>query len=105
MNKTAIEARMPGPDIVRVVAAFFMVAVHFFMECGYYATLMNTPVMFILTAERWLFMCCVPLYMMLTGFFKCNKEPDKAHYASLVPVFISYLSGLMKYSSALDHFA
>ena len=91
MNKTAIEARLTGPDIVRVVAAFFMVAVHFFMECGYYATLMNTPVMFILTVERWLFMCCVPLYMMLTGFFKCNKEPDKAHYASLVPVFISYL--------------
>ena len=82
---------MSGPDIIRTVAAFFMVAVHFFMECGYYATLMDTPVMFVMTLERWLFMCCVPLYMMLTGFFKLNKEPDRAHYSSLIPVFISYL--------------
>ena len=91
MNKDTVVSRLSGPDIVRTVAAFFMVAVHFFMECGYYATLLDTPVMFIMTVERWLFMCCVPLYMMLTGFFKCNKEPDRAHYSSLIPVFIAYL--------------
>jgi hypothetical protein len=29
--------------------------------------------------------------MILTGFFKCNKEPDRAHYRSLVPIGVSYL--------------
>lgn len=91
MENDVAQRRLTGPDIVRTVAAFFMVSVHFFVECGYYGTVLDTPVMFIMTAGRWLFMSCVPLYMMLTGFFKCNKEQDRAHYLSLIPIGVSYL--------------
>ena len=91
MSSDVTAKRIPGPDIVRTVAAFFMVSVHYFVECGYYGTALDTPLLFIMTAMRWLFMCSVPLFMMLTGFFKCNKEPDRAHYISLVPIGISYL--------------
>ena len=85
------KVRITGPDIVRSLAALFVVAVHFFYNCGYYDTPMVSKTMFIMTAARWLFLTCVPLYMMLTGYFKCNKEPDKAHYMSLIPVLISYI--------------
>ncbi|MBR5766343.1 MAG: acyltransferase family protein [Lachnospiraceae bacterium] len=87
----AAKTRLPGLDIVRSVAALFVVSVHYFFNCGFYGTPMIGKVMFIMTVERWLFLCCVPLYMMLTGFFKCNKEINKAHYKSFIPVGIAYL--------------
>ncbi|MCR5356264.1 MAG: acyltransferase family protein [Lachnospiraceae bacterium] len=87
----AAKTRLPGLDIVRSVAALFVVSVHYFFNCGYYSTPMSGRVMFIMTLERWLFLCCVPLYMMLTGFFKCNKELNKAHFKSFIPVGIAYI--------------
>ena len=83
--------RLSGPDIVRSVAALFVVSVHFFFNCGYYSTPLVSRITFMMTAARWLFLCCVPLYMMLTGYFKCNKEPDRKHYLGLIPVFVSYI--------------
>ena len=86
------KTRLPGLDLVRSVAALFVVSVHFFFNCGYYSTPLNDKVTFMMTAARWLFLCCVPLYMMLTGYFQCNKEPDRKHYASLIPVFVAYIA-------------
>ena len=83
--------RLPGLDLVRSTAALFVVSVHFFFNCGYYSTPLNSKTTFIMTAARWLFLCCVPLYMMLTGYFKCNKDLNKAHYLSLIPVFSAYI--------------
>ncbi len=83
--------RIVGPDIVRVIAALFVVCVHFYFNCGYYNMAMNSKVMILMTAARWLFLCCVPLYMLLTGYLKCNKTPSKAHYLSIVPVFVAYI--------------
>lgn len=83
--------RLPGLDLVRATAALFVVSVHFFFNCGYYSTPLNDRVTFIMTSERWLFLCCVPLYMMLTGYFKCNKKLNRAHYLSLIPVFAAYI--------------
>ncbi|MCR5106763.1 MAG: acyltransferase family protein, partial [Lachnospiraceae bacterium] len=85
------QQRMTGPDIVRTVAAFFVVAVHFYLSCGYYQTPMVGKKMFIMSCARWLFMPCVPLYMMLTGFFKSKKKISKDHYMSLVPILVAYV--------------
>ena len=86
-----MKERLSGPDLVRSLAALFVVAVHFFYNCGYYNTPLNTSTMFGMTLARWLFLSCVPLYMMLTGYFKCNKDISKAHYMGLIPVFIAYI--------------
>ena len=83
--------RLPGLDLVRFIAALFVVSVHFFFNCGYYSAPLNDKVTFMMTAMRWLFLCCVPLYMMLTGYFKCGKDINKKHYMSLIPVFIAYV--------------
>ncbi len=90
MNETA-KTRFSGLDLVRSVAALFVVSVHFFFNCGYYGTPLISKVMFIMTVERWLFVCCVPLYMMLTGYFKCNKDINRAHYKSFIPVAVAYV--------------
>lgn len=90
MSNPNTSGRLPGLDLVRSTAALFVVSVHFFFNCGYYSTPLNDRITFMMTAARWLFLCCVPLYMMLTGYFKCNKDINKAHYMSLIPVFTAY---------------
>ncbi len=84
-------SRLAGLDLVRVVAALFVVSVHYFFNCGYYSTPLTDKVTFGMTAARWLFLCCVPLYMMLTGYFKCNKDLNRTHYLSFIPVFTAYV--------------
>ena len=90
-EKSAAKTRLAGLDLVRCAAALFVVSVHFFFNCGYYSTPLTDKVTFMMTAARWLFLCCVPLYMMLTGYFKCNKDISRSYYLSFIPVFIAYI--------------
>ncbi len=83
--------RETGPDVLRTVAVIFVISVHFYLNCGYYSEPMVGEKMFVMTAARWLFLTCVPIFVMLTGYFKCNKTVSKSHYMSLIPLFISYL--------------
>ena len=83
--------RQPGLDIVRIIASISVVAVHFYLNSNYYQTPLQGEKMFIMTCGRWLFMICVPLFMMLTGYLKCHKTLSGAHYKSLIPILVSYV--------------
>ncbi|MBR4169450.1 MAG: acyltransferase family protein, partial [Lachnospiraceae bacterium] len=83
--------REAGPDLVRTLAALSVVAVHFYLNCNYYQTPLSGAKMMVMTYGRWFFMICVPLFMMLTGYFKCHKTFDRVHYLSLVPILITYV--------------
>lgn len=83
--------RLAGPDIVRTISCFFVVAAHFYLNVGYYNEPMIGTKMFVMTFFRWLFIACVPMFFMLTGYFKLNKTADKNHYKALVSLFISYI--------------
>ncbi len=84
-------ARQPGLDLIRVFASLGVVAVHFYLNCNYYQTPLIGGKMFIMTMGRWFFMVCVPLFMMLTGYLKCNKTFGGAHFKSLIPIGFSYV--------------
>lgn len=83
--------RIAGLDLVRVVAAFFVMSVHFYLNCGYYSVKLVGIEAFLMTYGRWLFLTCVPLYMLLTGYFKLNKTFGKEHYRSLIPILVAYV--------------
>lgn len=91
MSKDGIEKRESGLDLVRFIACFFVVAVHFYLNCGYYSEQLIGTKMFVMTMARWLFMTSVPLFFMLTGYFKINKQADRKHYKAIVPLAISYV--------------
>lgn len=90
---TAIEKkkRILGLDIVRCVAVFFVISVHYILYSNFYTGEIKGIYMYILTAMRWLFYTCVPLFLLLTGYLKWNKKVDKKHYKSLLPILLSYL--------------
>ena len=83
--------RQSGPDLVRSIACFFVVGAHFYLNMGYYNEPMNGWKMFVMTGCRWLFVTAVPLFFMLTGYFKKNKKADRKHYKALIPLVVSYV--------------
>ncbi len=86
-NKT----RESGPDLTRSLACLFVVGAHFYLNMGYYSEPMTGGKMFVMTCSRWLFVTAVPLFFMLTGYFKKNKCVSKNHYMAIIPLVISYV--------------
>ncbi|ANY71652.1 hypothetical protein BBD41_03120 [Paenibacillus ihbetae] len=84
--------RVIGIDIVKVVAAFFVISVHFFLNTRYY----NQPLtpgenLFTQTSLRWLFLNCVPLFLISTGFLQMNKTVSSKYYKGILPILGVYL--------------
>ena len=46
---------------------------------------------FIANMARPLFMTCVPLFAVLTGYLKCGKKWSGSYYRSLIPIVISWV--------------
>lgn len=83
--------RETGLDIIKALATFLVVCVHFYLSIGYYQTPIVTPKMYVMTFVRWGCMIAVPLFLMCTGYFKANKTVCKSHYISLVPIIVCYI--------------
>lgn len=83
--------RLSGPDLIRCICALFVVMEHFFLNTGYYDEPLVGSTMFIQTFFRWMFLVCIPMYMMLSGYFKSNKQIEKSHYMSLIPIVAAYV--------------
>ena len=91
MTDKNLKVRESGPDLIRTIACIFVVGLHFYLNIGYYDAPLTGVKMYFMTGARWLFMTAVPLFFMLTGYFKCHKKMDGAHYRALIPLLISYL--------------
>lgn len=72
------EKRNLNIDLIRVIACFLVVSVHFFANTDFYAQEIRGVQMFIFVFLRNFSMVCVPLFMILTGYlsrhFVFNKK-------------------------------
>lgn len=78
-------------DLVRCVAIFFVISVHFLLNTSFYSTVVNGKNMFLLVVLRVIFMSCVPLFMILTGYLMNKKEPTKEYYKKISKVAVTYV--------------
>ncbi len=80
-------------DVMRVMALTFIPGVHFFLHNGFYSQALDNPPMVIMTFMRNLFLLCIPLFLLLTGYLQGNKriEPNKRYYLKILKVVIPYL--------------
>ena len=83
--------RNANADILRLVAAFFVTAVHFFLNNGFYYTPLVGTAMIAMTVLRSLFVVCVPLFLLLTGFLMKNKRLSAAYYKGIVHTLVIYV--------------
>ncbi len=84
------EQRKIGLDIIRNIAICMVMATHFF---AYHPVLDQNLQTTSWTA--WVFLkfftfVGVPLFLLLTGYLQSKRECNKKHYASIIPVLLSY---------------
>ncbi|MBQ5952157.1 MAG: acyltransferase family protein [Lachnospiraceae bacterium] len=92
MNRNAENrGRDFGADAVRIAALFMVLWVHFFLRNGFYYSKVTDAGGFFTVMWRIVCMCCVPLFLMLTGYLKCGKPWDRNYYRSLLPVLCTYV--------------
>lgn len=78
-------------DLVRVFAAFSVISVHFLMNTGFYGQPMLGKKMLALCVLRTFFSCCVPLFLILTGWLMCHKKLERRFYSGLARTLAAYL--------------
>lgn len=82
-----------GIDIVKIIAAFFVVGIHTFLYNGFYsAGIHEGDTKYIVPiAVRWLVYTCVPLFMITTGYLMKNKKFSPSYYKGLTRIIVIYL--------------
>ena len=85
-----------GADVVRIAGMCLLLWLHFFLRNGFYYTPITDFGSFLPLIFRPIFMICVPLFAMLTGYLKCGKEWNRSYYKSLVSIIITwvFISGI-----------
>ncbi len=78
-------------DIIRVIALFCVISVHFFKNNEFYSTIIMGKRMYIMTLMRTFFMICVPLFIVLTGYLMNKKRICKKYYLGIVKVIVIYI--------------
>ena len=82
--------REVGGDIARTIAVILVPLVHFFGLTFYYNTKFDST-MLLPTAIRWLGICAVPLFMIISGYFKVNSSFTKKHYFAIIPLLCTHI--------------
>jgi surface polysaccharide O-acyltransferase-like enzyme len=91
-------------DIIRCVAVLFVLSVHALSDLGFYDFTCTGKRMLVLCMLRVIFMSCVPLFMMLTGYLMNQKTLSLKYYKGINEYYgaaeppvrcgVSHLSGL-----------
>lgn len=82
--------RESGLDVLRCMALFFVNGVHSFLYNGFYSQPQVGGAMWAADCLRWLFFCCIGIFLMLTGYLKSTKPAAKEYYFGLIPVLLGY---------------
>lgn len=82
--------RESGIDLVRITGLLFVVGVHQFLYNRFYYEPQTGIYMWGADIARWLFFCCNGIFMMLTGYLRCNKQYGSGCYKGLGGVLLSY---------------
>ena len=86
-----MRSRQPGIDLLRCLGLLFVNGVHAFLYNGYYYEPQMGILMWGANSFKWLFFTCNGLFLLLTGYLKCEKPLNKSYYRSLLPILTGYL--------------
>lgn len=78
-------------DLVKACALFFVICVHFFYNGTFYGTPIEGKRMLIMMVMRNLFMSCVPLFIMVSGYLSRHFAWDRKLPVRFLNVWITYL--------------
>jgi surface polysaccharide O-acyltransferase-like enzyme len=79
-----------GLDCVRILAVCLLFWLHFYLRNGFYYEEITDFFGFAAVSFRSVFMCCIPLFLMLTGYLHCGRKWTASGYRSILPILVSY---------------
>lgn len=80
-----------GLDLLRSFAIFFVICTHFFLSTNFYKVPFTGNSMIFQAFLRWVFIICVPLFLMLTGYLKTKKEQNSNYIEDIIPILGIYI--------------
>lgn len=83
--------RLINCDILRILALIFVISVHSLSFIGFYSTITEGPTMLFSNMLRCLFMSCVPIFIILSGYLMSKRELNKKYLFKIVRILITYL--------------
>lgn len=78
-------------DLIRAVAVFFTVGMHFMDNSGIYDLEIRGALPVLTAMLRMLFTACVPMFLMLTGWLCRGRTLSRRYYRSVVRILEIYL--------------
>lgn len=82
-------------DLIKVLAVFLVVLVHFFNRTGYYGLPSGLPLMLFATFIWSVAMACVPLFLITTGYLMKNAKYSKKFFINLLRVVGYYAAAVV----------
>lgn len=84
------KSRIAGIDIVKSLAVFFVVAVHFFLNTKYYSSPLDNFTMLFQAGVRRIVLTSVPLFVLSTGYLEYKKDTSNGFYRKIFRVIVPY---------------
>ena len=83
--------RNPSLDVLRIIAFLLVVSVHFVSLSKYNEMATGGLMMLLMTMIRSVTVCCVPLFIMLTGYLQTNKTLSGKYYLGITRPAVTYI--------------
>lgn len=90
MNHSLLQ-RNPAMDVIRCVALFSVISVHFFLHTGFYDTYLVGSALYLFMQIRAASTVCVPLFLLLSGYLMKNKVASRQYYSKLIKIVSLYM--------------
>ncbi|HBH94736.1 MAG TPA: hypothetical protein DDX91_03235 [Ruminococcaceae bacterium] len=78
-------------DIIRIAAMLCINGIHFFHNSGFYGTPVEGGTMMLMCTFRNLFIICVPMFLMLSGYLMNQKKPEKKYFLGIFKTINTYI--------------
>ena len=91
-------------DVIRITSLIFVIGIHFFAYTGFYTEKSTSKIYYSMFILRSLFITCVPMFIILTGYLMNKKELSKKYYKGIIRVLFIYLICSIIYSLFLKYY-
>lgn len=91
MSNTPAKPREINPDLIRCIALFYVMGVHFYTHCGIYNAGYTGVAAFLSELMRTSFTPALALFLMLSGYFQRGKRLSARYYLGILRLLEMYL--------------
>lgn len=78
-------------DLLRIIATFSVISIHFLMNTKFYDEPIKSEGMYSMTLLRTFMGICVPIFIVLSGYLMRKKEFSKKYYSGIKKTLFIYL--------------